>query len=104
MGYVPPSLKSNTSLPTVMYFQCYAKDSLHGLREDVIEAADRFRMAVAYLSSPWGAWSWNQSVVNDEHPLPCSRDSAGPDYTYLKDSIDFINSRAVFDQSRLYTY
>lgn len=67
-------------------------------------AADRFGMALVYLSSPWGAWSWNQSVVNDENPLPCSEDTAGPDYTYLKQAIDLINSQDVFDNSRLYTY
>lgn len=101
--YVPEALKSNTSLPTVMYFQCYAKDSLNGLPKDALHKADRFGMALAYLSSPWGAWSWNQSIVNDEHPLPCSEDTAGPDYTYVKESIEFINSQAVFDPSRLYT-
>eukprot|EP00947_MAST-08B_sp_MAST-8B-sp1_P006687 g6687.t1 len=91
-------------MPTVLYLQCYGRDRLQALDRGAIESADRFGLALAYLSSPDGAWSWNTSVVNDTSPLPCSAATAGEDYTYVSAAIGLLKTKPFFDKSRVYTY
>ena len=95
---------SSSSMPTVLYLQCYGRDRLQALDRGAIESADRFGLALAYLSSPDGAWSWNTSVVNDTSPLPCSAATAGEDYTYVSAAIGLLKTKPFFDKSRVYTY
>lgn len=95
----------NEKLATVLFLQCYCQDRLQGFTKDSMEAADRFGMAMAYLSTPGAAWSWNDTVVNDSHPRPCSAQVGGQDYTYVKDVLTFLESSlSTFDPARVYTY
>jgi len=90
-------------MPTVLYLQCYGKDKLSAVNRNAIDAANRFGMVIAYLSTPGGAWSWNTSVVNDQHPRPCTAAAAGQDYTYVSDALSFLSAQTYFDSSRVYT-
>ena len=92
------------ALPTVLYLQCYGKDRLRAFTRDAIDAADRFGLAMAYLSTPDGAWSWNNTIVNDASPRPCNASVAGQDYTYVADSLAFLATQSFFDATRVYTY
>lgn len=100
--------RRETSLrPTVLFLQCYGGDRLTAVTRSALEAADRFGFALAYLSSPDHAWSWNTTVVNNTQPRPCDAASAGEDFTYVKSVLDFLGSEQQsgwFDASRVYTY
>jgi hypothetical protein len=87
-----------------LFLQCYGKDRLQALVPSALTAADRFGMNMVYLSTPGGAWSWNNTVVNDANPRPCSADVAGQDYTYVKEALQFLNSQPAIDSKRVYTY
>jgi hypothetical protein len=89
-------------LPTVLFLQCYGKDRLQALTPPALQAADRFGLNMVYLSTPTGAWSWNDTVINDTAPRPCSADVAGQDYTYAKDALAFLADQPSFDSKRVY--
>ena len=93
--------------PTLLYLQCYGGDRLTAITPPAVAAADRFGFALAYLSSPDHAWSWNATVINDAHPRPCEAATAGEDYTYVADVLESLAGAVGggwFDASRVYTY
>jgi len=92
------------ALPTMLYLQCYGQDRLQAFTPDAISAANRFGMAMMYLSSPDGAWSWNTSIVNDTATRPCSAATAGVDYSYMRAALSFLAKQPFYDKSRVYTY
>jgi len=89
---------------TLMFLNCYGMDQLSGLNGAALDAADRFGLTTVYMSTPGGGWSWNTSVVNDTQPRDCSEASAGQDYTYFKEALDFIATLPFHDPARVYTY
>lgn len=88
---------------TVLFLQCYGKDRLQAFDGQTLDAADRFGFTTVYMSTPGGGWSWNTSIVNDTQPRDCSAQSAGQDYTYFEQGLDFIATLPFYDPVRVYT-
>jgi len=86
-----------------MFLNCYGRDQLQGFSGEILDAADRFGMTAVYMSTPGGGWSWNTSIVNDTLPRDCSEESAGQDYTYFQEALDFISTLPFYDPTRVYT-
>ena len=55
-----------------------------------MDTADYFGSATVCISMPGGGWSWNASIINDTLSRDCSKESAGQDYMYFGEGLDFI--------------
>ena len=56
---------------------------------EALDAPDRLGFATVCISTPGGGWSWNVSIINETLPRDCSKESAGQDYIYFEEGLDF---------------
>jgi len=100
--YVPPTAQK--PMPVTLFSQCYAKNRLSSMNEKgkFLSAFERFGIAVIYLSSFKGSWTFgNDGIVNDTIPQPCD----SPDLAYVQTVLDHVAANpSVFDASRVATY
>jgi poly(3-hydroxybutyrate) depolymerase/sugar lactone lactonase YvrE len=100
--------------PVILYLKGSAMDSLSGLgitgdQSAMLLAAERLRVAMLFLSTPFYSGNWdfgNDGEVYDlpvGNPQPCAEGDS-MEINYLESVLSFIAGESTLDGARVYTY